>query len=166
MRNHYTRIQKQFLAILICFFAAFAIFIGSQLIKPVAVEADFTELESRLKEAGFTQGLEPGTDMTLKNHFGLLSTDCAQVVFFAPIDFMDITEILVVEPVNPSQIPDIAEGMKKRIERQKATFENYGTDQFSVLQSAVVYSNDRYVCCVTGKQTAEVLRLIKDTIER
>ena len=146
--------------------AALAVFIGLRLKQPKATEADLSALEAELKAAGLTKGTASGTEAMLKRNFDLLPSSWSEVLYFMPDNFMNVDEILLIRLPDGSSAESVRRAMEKRLETMKNTFENYGTDQFSLMQKAQIYANGPYVCYTAGHCAEEAMALIRSRIER
>ena len=160
-----TKNKALYLLSMLLVLAAAVLFISLRLRRPHAVEADLPALGAELTAAGLTEHTVFGSEAALKRHFDLLPASFAEMLYFSPETFMDIDEILLIKTADSSQAAAIRAAMEKRIETQKKTFENYGTDQFSLMQEAVIYENERYLCFASGHHAAEALSLIRSRIE-
>ena len=154
-----------FLLTLICLAAAFAFFVNYLLRQPHAVEADFAALETELSKASLTDGLKAGTERLLKRNFDLLPGTGEEILYLTAEDFMDVSELLLVK-ADEDQQETILEGIERRLTNQKNMFENYGTNQFSLLQEAKIYQNEMYICFAAGPNADGIMECVRRAIER
>lgn len=152
--------------LLVVLSTAISVFIASQMHKAKAVDTDIQAFKDQIITAGLNENMIDGTDMKLKNHFHLVSVDYQDVMYLSPENFMDVGEVLVVKLKDPSQKEDVKKACFDRLDRMNATFENYGTDQFSILKDTVIYDNDLYVIYVAGKDATTISGMIMKEIER
>ena len=155
-----------FCMILLLLTAAYCAFIALLLRQPRAVEADLSALKAAFAAEGLTADMQEGTDRLLKRNFDLLPGAYEEVLYLAPVNFMDVGEVLVVRTSDASAQETVREAVEKRLQSQKNIFENYGTDQFSLLQAAQIYQNEKYICYAAGPHADELLRLVRGAIER
>lgn len=154
-----------FLLGLVVLAGGFVLFISLIWRRPQAVEADLSSLQVALREQGLDEATQPGTDQLLKRRFELLPSAYEDLFYLAPETFMDVEELLVIRTGAADQAP-IRQAMEKHLESLKNSFENYGTDQYSVLQQALIYQNDQYICYVAGHRAGEMMELVRRMIER
>jgi hypothetical protein len=146
--------------------AAFTVFIAFRMKKPVAIDADFQELARKLEEQGLTENMIPGTPLELKRRFGLLEDAYLKVLYYEPVTYMNVEEILVVEIRSEAEGDEVRESIGRALETQMKLFENYGVDQYGYLKDSVIYRNERYVLYAAGAHTPEAVREIRSVIER
>ena len=160
------RVKLAFLLCMILIAAAFAVFVGLRLRRPHPQACDFSALSETLSEAGTLSASLPGSDASLKRSFGLLPASAEEFLYFEPATFMDVDEVLVARVSSEAQEAEVTAAVTARIEAQKNNFERYGTDQYSLMNEALVYSNGAYVCYAAGHHAAEAMELIRKAVER
>ena len=160
------RVKIAFVACMLLLTACLAVFIGLRLRRPHPQACDFAVLSQTLSDAGTLPDSLPGSDASLKRAFGLLPGSAEEFLYFEPATFMDVDEVLVARVSSETQAADVRAACLARIEAQKNNFESYGTDQFSLMNEALVYENGGYVCYTAGHHAAEAMALIRKAIER
>ena len=146
--------------------AAVCVFVALRLRQPRAAELPLAELGSALEAGGYTAGLSLAGEAQIKRSFGLYAASYEEILYYIPEDFMLADEILIVKMTDASQQKELEEGVRGRIAAQMQIFDNYGTDQYSLLEDAQLYANERYFVYITGHQAREILSLVRSKIER
>ncbi len=129
------------------------------------VDIPLSEVEDALNEQGSLDNMLESDDMRFKRSYGLNAEDYEEILYYEPITNMDVEELLIVHVSDSSQISDVKGAMEDRIEVQRTNFDGYGVDQLEVIDNAVVYSNDMYVCLIISNDSASMLNLIKSMVE-
>lgn len=155
-----------FLLTMALILASLAVFVGFRMQKPRAVEADLTALGAALQEQNLSENTVPGSTLELKRRFGLLESDYSGVLYFAPVTYMNVEEILVVAIRSEEEGDRVEEAMNDALDAEKQLFKHYGVDQYGYLKSAVLYRNDGYVALAVGGKAEDVMREIRSAIER
>ena len=145
---------------------ALALFIGLRLKKPAAVDADFQALGKALEERGLTENMIPGTPLELKRRFSLLEDAYPSVLYYEPVTYMNVEEILVVEVRSEAEGDEVREAIDRALQSQMKLFENYGVDQYGYLRDSVIYRNERYVLYAAGANAPDAVQEIRAAIER
>ncbi|MBO4412386.1 MAG: DUF4358 domain-containing protein [Lachnospiraceae bacterium] len=146
--------------------ACFAVFIIWRMQKPKAVITDLSSVGNTLSQEGLTTATVPGTVLELKRRFGLLENDYPDILYFTPESFMNVEEILVVRTTDEASADRVEEAIRTSVQGWKDLFENYGTNQFGLLNDSILYRNESYVCYAAGEQAEDVMREIRAAIER
>ena len=162
----HTKAKILFFLTMFLLIAALAVFVGFRMRKPAAIDADFSVLCEALEERGLTENTVPGTTLELKRRFNLLESDYPSVLYLAPVTYMNVEEILVVEVRSSSEADAVEEAIQTSLDAQKKLFENYGVDQYGYLKDAKIYRNERYVVYAAGAKAEDVLTEIRFAIER
>lgn len=164
--NQITRDKALYIVSMILICLAVSLFLLYRLREPVAVDTDFEALQQALEAQGLTEELSFGSEGNLKRNFDIFPSQYVKYIYYTPTDFMSVDEILLLELTEASEAEKLAETCRKRIEKQVLMFENYGTDQYSLLQEARIYQNGRYLCFCCGHHSREAMDLIRSSIER
>ncbi len=166
MKGHQLVLKGAFILTALLFILAFGAFIYMRMQEPKPVDADFSEIRRALEDEGLTARFEDGNELRVKNAFGLLTSDYEEFLYLYPSYYLDVEEILLVRLPEGAKAETVRNAMEERLTRQKNTFENYGTDQFSTLQNTVIYDNGTYALYSAGHEASECARLIRGMIER
>jgi hypothetical protein len=146
--------------------AALLLFIAARMRRPAAVDADFGRLRQIIADQAYPTLTKAGTEADLKRHFDILPAQVGDVLYLAPASFIDVDELLLIRLKDGDDGETIRRAMEKRLAVLKASFENYGTDQYSLLQQAQIYQNEKYVCYAAGHYSRELLQTVLREIER
>ena len=166
MKEHQVFLKITFILTAVLFLLAFSVFIAVRMREPKPVEADFSAIRDALAEGGFTESMKEGTDLRAKASFGLLPGDYEEMLYLVPSYYLDVDEIMLVRLPEGADAAEVNEAMEQYLERTMKSFENYGTDQYSILQDTVIYRNEHYVLYCAGRSAGEAARLIRSMIER
>ena len=121
-------------------------------------------LTAALSEEGYLDDMEEASGRILKKNLSLDANDYEELAYYAPISFMDVNELLIIHDAG-EDFSAAKEGIEAHLTAQKQTFENYGTDQYDLLQAAVIYEKDDYLVFIVGQQADEMLQSLKKQIE-
>ena len=146
--------------------AVFSVFIALRLKKPSPIDSDFQALGQALEEQGFTENMIPGTPLELKRRFGLLQDAYPSVLYYEPVTYMNVEEILVVEVRSEAEGDEVREAIGRALESQMKLFVNYGVDQYGYLRDSVIYRNERYILYAAGANAPDAVQEIRAAIER
>lgn len=76
--------------------ATLVFFVSGRLKQPQALEADLKQLEAELFAGNLLCHNQAGTEALLKRNFDLLPSDYEEALYIAPLDFMDVDELLLI----------------------------------------------------------------------
>ncbi len=124
------------------------------------------EAEEKLLAEGWLKPEEKAADLLLKRKLGLSAADYEDVVFYTGQGFMDVDEVLIVKTGDPALLDAVRSAVQTYLDRQKTTFEHYGTDQFGKLEGAQIWERDDYFVLVVRTDAADCLARIVREIER
>ena len=156
-----------FLAGMTALLAVLSVFIALRLRQPSAVpDADLDALAASLEAEGLTERTVRAGEAELKRNFGLLPSDCGEVVYYTATDFMDVDELLLVRFSEAAQADTVQKAAQARKEELLNRFRSYGTDQYGLMQEARIYRNGSYVVYAAGHHAEELMNRVKAMIER
>ncbi len=150
---------------LLLFLALFGGFIFYCLQEPSVKAANIEDVENAVLTDAFSELTKDGTDLELKRNFGLLRDDYEELLYRVPVNFMDVEEFLFVKVRTEAEAETVKKAMEERLSRQNEMFEDYGTDQYSVLKNTVIAVRFPYVYYIAGHEVAELHRLVKQETE-
>ena len=150
----------------VLFAAAFILFILVLMREPVPKDADFSAIREALLREGLTGNMREASERDMKISYGMLPSDFPEALHFTPMTYMDVDELLLVRTSGDEQTEEIMEACEAYRDRQMNVFENYGTDQYTLLSSALLYSNGSYAVYSVGPHAEEALALIRSMTER
>lgn len=165
-KHYYTRDKIVYLLLLLVLTVSVVLFVRSRLKVPVGADCDLKALEQEIMGSGLLEEAQPGSEATIRRNYDLLPSAYGEALHIAPRDFMSVEEIIIIRLDGNSDAEGIRNAFTRRTENLKQTFENYGTDQFDLLNSCLRYENDLYLVSVTGHQASRLMELIRARIER
>ncbi len=145
--------------------AVLLLFIFVLMREATPVDIPLSSVESALNEQGSLDNMLVSDDMRFKRSYGLNAEDYQEILYYEPTTNMDVEELLIVHVSDTSQVSDVEAAMEERIEVQRENFDGYGVDQLEVIDKALVYSNDMYVCLIISNDSSVILDLIKSMVE-
>ncbi len=124
-------------------------------------EAEVNEMfESIVGDTSVT----PGGTLRLRRVFGLNAADHDLVVYYTPVESMDVCEFLLIR-TDESRIAEVQRAMENRIASQLAAFEHYGELQTELLGKAVIRQFGNYLCLIVSEEPDEWLAAVKSLLE-
>lgn len=108
--------------------------------KDVSIETIETTME---KIPAITE-LTQGDENTLREMFSLDASLCENALIYTSDSLMDVSEVLIVKVSDPSQLDTLETVVNQHLEEQKTAFDGYGTNQFDLLNDAIVMSKGNY----------------------
>ena len=91
-------------------------------------KATFADLESAVAAQVDMAVMQRAESDKLERFYGLNAADFSGWALFYPVDFMSVEEILVVELSDAAQEQTVRDSIEARLNRQKETFDGYGSD--------------------------------------
>ena len=161
MKNVFAK--GSFIILTLLFAAAFGLFAAWRMKQPRPADADLAALGDALQASGLLQSSKPGSARECRKSFGLSSDSYEEILYFSPMTFMDVEEVLVVRA--PEGAEAAAEAMRTRLSELQKSFENYGTFQSAMLKETQIYENGVYACYAAGEHSREIMMLIREEIE-
>ena len=161
MKNVFAK--GSFIILTLLFAAAFGLFAAWRMKQPQPADADLAALGDALQASGLLQSSKPGSARECKKNFGLSSDAYEEILYFSPVTFMDVEEVLVIRA--PEGAEAAAEAMRTRLSELQKSFENYGTFQSAMLKETQIYENGVYACYAAGEHSREIMMLIREEIE-
>ena len=157
MKNVFAK--GSFIVLTLLFAAAFGLFAAWRMKQPRPADADLAALGDALQASGLLQSSKPGSARECRKSFGLSSDSYEEILYFSPMTFMDVEEVLVV------RAPEGAEAMRTRLSELQKSFENYGTFQSAMLKETQIYENGVYACYAAGEHSREIMMMIRKAVE-
>ena len=155
--------KGSFIVLTLLFAAAFGLFAAWRMKQPRPADADLAALGDALQAAGLLQSSKPGSARECRKSFGLSSDSYEEILYFSPMTFMDVEEVLVVRA--PEGAEAAAEAMRTRLSELQKSFENYGTFQSAMLKETQIYENGVYACYAAGEHSREIMMMIRKAVE-
>lgn len=124
-------------------------------------EEDVTKMfESIAGDASVT----PGGALRLRRVFGLNAAEHDLVVYYTPVESMDVCEFLLIR-TDESRVGEVLTAMEARIASQLAAFENYGELQTELLKKAEIRQFGNYLCLIVSEEPDVWLNAVKALLE-
>ncbi len=161
MKNVFAK--GSFIVLTLLFAAAFGLFAAWRMKQPRPADADLAALGDALQASGLLQSSKPGSARECRKSFGLSSDSYEEILYFSPMTFMDVEEVLVVRA--PEGAEAAAEAMRTRLSELQKNFENYGTFQSAMLKETQIYENGVYACYAAGEHSREIMMMIRKAVE-
>lgn len=89
-------------------------------------------------------GLESGSDNTLKRYFGLDASVYEGYVLYNSDNLMNVDELLIVKVKDTGQLDDLEDAVDTHLDSQINKFHGYGTNQEELLQNAIIQERGNY----------------------
>ena len=155
--------MKRFLtegAILVCLFLMIFLSLRGKSL------SDVTPEEVRQALSREFDGMEEASDLMLRTMYGFDREAVDGAVCFASQDFMDVREVLILKAADDN-VPAEAEALVlRRIEEEKAVFESYAPEAFSLLSKAQVWRRGPWLVVVIRENAEDLVLKIRGMIER
>ena len=161
MKNVFAK--GSFIILTLLFAAAFGLCAAWRMKQPRPADADLAALGDALQASGLLQSSKPGSARECRKSFGLSSDSYEEILYFSPMTFMDVEEVLVVRA--PEGAEATAEAMRTRLSELQKSFENYGTFQSAMLKETQIYENGVYACYAAGEHSREIMMMIRKAVE-
>ena len=115
------------------------------------VEKDSTMLEGDKNMVKRLYGLDPG--------------EYEGVMLKYPSTNMEVNEVFLVKLKNLAQQDQVTEAIEKRLGTQKNNFDGYGTNQYSILEKAVIDVRGNYILFVVAEKTDPIVKTFEESIK-
>ena len=127
-------------------------------------DAPMETVKANVEKTLKTGGMAPAGAQDLKRHYKLNANDYEEVLLYLPNDVMSVDELLIVRLKDDSQAEAVMEAAQKRLDTQKESFEGYGVEQTSLINSAVLAGRGSYVFLSVGEDTEEAYRAFRKSL--
>ena len=145
--------------------AVLVLFILALVQEETPVDLTLSEVEEMLLEKTELEGMTASDSLRFKRAYGLNAEDYEWVLYYEPETTMDVSELLIVKILGSDQAATVSAAMESRISQQENNFDGYGTDQLAILEDAIVYSNDMYVCLLISADSRTLMEAVRDIVE-
>ena len=102
---------------------------------------------------------QPGVDELLRKDDLLTYSSFGMVpdsyVYYKSDDIMDVRELLIARAADGDQMDQLQAAASKRVAEQSDNFENYGTNQFDLLQHALTMQRGDYFFYAVGDEAEQ-----------
>ena len=124
------------------------------------------EIEKHLQEAGLLQAENKAAERDIKRKLRLDASAYEGVVYYTGSDFMDVSEFLLIKAGDETRLDEVEAAVSAYLEKQKTTFENYGTNQFDLLEHAHIWRRGDYFLLTVGENGEALWNAARKEIER
>lgn len=126
--------------------------------------ASLENVEQNVIEAVGIENMEKSTNRMFKKFYGLNASDYEGVALYTPLTNMNAEEILIIKLKDSSQGESVAEAVNSRLEKQKASFEGYGVEQYSLLEKHVLDVRGNFVLYMVHKDANKGDQVFRDSL--
>lgn len=128
--------------------------------------ADVTEAEviEMFESIAGDASVSPAGALRLRRVFGLNAADYDLVVYYMPVETMDVCEFLLIRADEGAAL-SVQTAMENRIASQLAAFEHYGEHQTELLNKALIRQYGDYLCLIVSEKPDEWLAAVKALLE-
>ncbi len=128
--------------------------------------ADFKDVKKAVeKTVKDDETVLDGDNVMVKRLYGLDPDDYDGIMLKYPSTNMNVNEVFLVKLKDVKQQEQILEAVEKRLETQKNNFENYGTNQYSILKKSVIDVQGNYIMFVVNEKTAPIVKAFEKSLK-
>ncbi len=102
--------------------------------------------------------------LRLRRVFGLNAADHDLVVYYTPVETMDVCEFLLIR-TDEANLSTVKTALEDRVSSQLAAFTNYGEHQTELLNNAIIWENGNYLCLIVSEEPQSWLEAVKALLE-
>lgn len=102
-------------------------------------------------------------NLKIRRIFGLNAADYDLIVYYSPVDSMDVCEFLLIR-TDESTLPDLQKAMEDRLHSQLEAFTGYGEKQTETLNKAIVRQYGNYICLIVSEEPENWLMALEDLL--
>ena len=106
-----------------------------------------------------------GDNVMVKRLYGIDPADYDGIMLKYPSTNMNVNEVFLVKLKDVKQQDQILEAVEKRLETQKNNFENYGTNQYSILKKSVTDVQGNYIMFVVNEKTDPIVKAFEKSLK-
>ena len=110
-----------------------------------AKDVPFNWVATRMAADSALLSLKEGDANTFLERFGIDPDGCEGWLLYVSDDLMDVSELLIVKAADDSVRERIEDAVAARLDAQKESFRNYGTDQYEKLEHAILWQRGSYL---------------------
>ena len=110
-----------------------------------AKDVPFDWIALRVSADSSLSTLQQGDANTFRERFGMDPDGCEGWLLYASDDLMDVSELLIVKAADAGVRERIEAAASARLDTQKESFRNYGTNQYELLQHAILWQRGSYL---------------------
>ena len=131
-----------------------------------ASNADFKDVKKAVeKTVKDDDTVLDGDNVMVKRLYGIDPADYDGIMLKYPSTNMNVNEVFLVKLKDVKQQDQILEAVEKRLETQKNNFENYGTNQYSILKKSVTDVQGNYIMFVVNEKTDPIVKAFEKSLK-
>lgn len=142
-----------FLRLLI--FALLLAFVWFNLTLVGAKDVDLRLIEKALSEKEGISSLVLQDANELQKRLGLSSAEFSQFYYLSSDSLMDVSELFIAHTPNEETLAQAEEKILAHLAAQKDSFRDYGTNQYDLLNQAIVYTRGNYIFYAVSQQAPD-----------
>ena len=128
--------------------------------------ADFKDVKNAVeKTVKDDDTVLDGDNVMVKRLYGIDPADYDGIMLKYPSTNMNVNEVFLVKLKDVKQQDQILEAVEKRLETQKNNFENYGTNQYSILKKSVTDVQGNYIMFVVNEKTDPIVKAFEKSLK-
>ena len=108
-------------------------------------EVPFAEIAGRLAADPSVAALSAGDANAFQERFGLDPEGGGDWLLYTTDELMDVSELLIVRGADDAALERFEAAARARLDAQKESFRNYGTNQYDLLQHAILWQRGGYL---------------------
>ena len=129
-------------------------------------KADFKDVKKAVeKTVKDDETMLDGDNVMVKRLYGLDPADYDGVMLKYPSTNMNVNEVFLVKLKDVKQQEQVQEAIERRLATQKNNFENYGTNQYSILKKSVIDVQGNYIMFVVNEKTSPVVKAFENSLK-
>ena len=129
-------------------------------------KADFKDVKKAVeKTVKGDETMLDGDNVMVKRLYGLDPADYDGVMLKYPSTNMNVNEVFLVKLKDVKQQEQVQEAIERRLATQKNNFENYGTNQYSILKKSVIDVQGNYIMFVVNEKTSPVVKAFENSLK-
>ena len=106
-----------------------------------------------------------GDDKQVRRFYNIAPED-VQYFLYVPSTVMSVDEILVIKAKSNEQAESLRDVVNSRLDSQKKSFEQYGTNQMGLLNNAVLEIKGNYLLFAVSEKASELKEQFENTIRK
>ena len=119
-------------------------FIAMLLLSNTTKDVSIDTIDQAMRPYAEEAGLIPGDANTLKREFSLDAGAYPNALIYTYESLMDVSELFIVKAENTEQLTELEKAVDIYLEEQLKNFDGYGTNQYDLLQHAVITEKGLY----------------------
>jgi hypothetical protein len=103
-------------------------------------------------------------NLQIRRIFGLNAADHDLIVYYAPVDSMDVCEFILIR-TDEANLSTVRKAFEDRLTSQLEAFTNYGQKQTDLLTNAIIWEEGNYLCFIVSEEPYRWLDAVKALLE-